>query len=143
MGTTTNGASSQISIASADGYVRLPLSSLMALSFTRRVAWHDDDLLNELREENIPALEAGYCEWSTADAQQVSLGWAWFTVCAKGVTLLAPGGISSNVMLIDAKSRDMGANQTDSLLRAWLASVEWQPLRIAPDARGLRREIAA
>jgi len=128
---------------SADGYVRLPLSSLMALSFTHRIAWRDDDLLNELREENVPALEAGYCEWVTADAHQVSLGWAWFTVCASGTTLLAPGGISSNVMLIDAKSRDMGANQTDSLLRAWLASVEWQPVDVAPDSRGLRAELTA
>ena len=143
MGTISDGASRQICITSADGYVRLPLSSLMALSFTHRVAWLDNELLNELRAENVPALEAGYCEWNTADAQQVSLGWAWFTVCANGVTLLAPGGISSNVMLIDAKSRDMGANQTESLLRAWLASLEWQPLNVAPNARGLRGEMAA
>ena len=140
MATLLNDASKQISTVSPDGYVRMAFSSLTAIRFEHRLAWLDDELLQELLEENVPALKAGYCEWNTAQAQQISLGWAWFTVCANGAACLAPGGISSNVMFVDAKCRDMGAQQTDALLRGWLASLQWQPLDIAPSFCAVQRE---
>jgi hypothetical protein len=40
--------------------------------------------------------------------------------------LLAPGGMSSNVMIMSPDGFDLGPTKTDELLRAWLSSQAWQ-----------------
>ncbi len=112
--------------ASLDGYVRITFESFSHLAFTNRLRWEDDGLQKDLAAEDIPATRAGYCEWAT-DKQPccVSLGWAWFGV-ADGPMLLAPGGVSSNVMFITKEGYDLGSRQTGELLQSWLSAKAWQ-----------------
>ncbi|OOG62060.1 hypothetical protein B0E46_13800 [Rhodanobacter sp. B04] len=110
---------------SLDGYIRLTFDALSSLNFQRKLAWEDPDLQQDLIVEDVPAFCAGYCEWATNDVLQVSIGWAWFGL-ANGRRFIAPGGISSNVMLVTQTSYDLGMHRTDELLRAWLSGESWQ-----------------
>jgi len=110
---------------SLDGYIRLTFDAFSSLNFQRKLVWEDKGLQQDLIVEDVPALCAGYCEWATEGALQVSIGWAWFGL-ADGRKLIAPGGISSNVMLVTQTSYDLGMHRTDELLRAWLSGESWQ-----------------
>jgi Domain of unknown function (DUF4902) len=110
---------------SLDGYIRLTFDAFSRLHFQRKLAWEDEDLQQDLIVEDVPAFCAGYCEWATAGAHQVSIGWAWFGL-ADGRKFIAPGGINSNVMLVTQTSYDLGMHRTDELLRAWLSGESWQ-----------------
>lgn len=95
------------------------------LRFIVRSSWEDLDLASELRCEGIETSCAGYCEWEAEATSTVSVGWAWF-VCAKGRHTIAPGGISTNVMLVAHKTRyDLGDDRTAALLQGWLAGEHW------------------
>jgi hypothetical protein len=123
----------QNSDSSADGYIRLTFSTFLAIQFDHRLAWLDNDLRNELVLEDVPAFRAGYCEWvAAAGPPQVSVGWAWFALSNDGQVFLAPGGISSNVMVVNSRGHDLGMRKTDALLHAWLSSHPWQPSDISP-----------
>lgn len=112
--------------ASLDGYVRITYESFSQLAFTNRLTWEDDGLQKDLVAEDIPAARAGYCEWATDDQPCcISLGWAWFGL-ADGPILLAPGGVSSNVMFVTPKGYDLGSRQTGELLQCWLSATAWQ-----------------
>lgn len=115
---------------SLDGYIRLTFEAFASLNFQRKLVWQDKDLQQELIVEDVPASCAGYCEWATESALQVSIGWAWFGV-ADGRRFIAPGGISSNVMLVTQTRYDLGTHRTDELLRAWLSGESWQTSEIA------------
>ena len=110
---------------SLDGYIRLTFDAFSRLNFHRKLAWEDEDLQQDLILEDVPACCAGYCEWATDGALQVSIGWAWFGV-ADGRKFIAPGAINSNIMLVTQTSYDLGMHRTDELLRAWLSGESWQ-----------------
>lgn len=115
---------------SEDGYIRLTFQHLCALGFARRSTIDDDELRAELRDRDIPAAGAGYCDWLDVSAPaQVSIGWAWFALAADAPRLLAPGGFSSNIMLIAGDGRDLGPVGTNELLAAWLSAQRWQHAR--------------
>lgn len=110
---------------SFDGYIRITFDTFSSLDFRQKRAWEDEELRDELVEEDVPAFRAGYCEWATEDSPDpVSIGWAWFRL-ANGRTFLAPGGISSNVMLIAHANHDLGTCRTQELLHAWLTGENW------------------
>jgi len=112
---------------SDDGYIRMTLLKLSELYFAQRTSITDDDLRNELRDQDVPAYQAGFCDWiSVGAATHVCIGWAWFTICREGAVLLAPGGISTNVMLTAPDGRDLGMAKTNELISAWLSSQSWQ-----------------
>jgi hypothetical protein len=111
---------------SFDGYFRLTFEAFSRLVFVRRFAWEDTELGHELRTENIPAHRAGYCEWDTGGTRAVSIGWTWFVI-ADGSMFISPGGVNSNLVLVDRKHYDLGASRTGELLRAWLSGVAWRP----------------
>jgi uncharacterized protein DUF4902 len=112
---------------SLDGYVRMTFDALSNLNFQRKLAWQDEGLQQDLIVDDIPASCAGYCEWATEEAPpQISIGWAWFSL-ADGRTFVAPGGMSSNVMLVTQTGYDLGMHKTNELLHAWLARESWQP----------------
>ena len=128
---------------SGDGYVRLTFPQLCRLKFDKRQMFIDEELLQELLDQNIPALDAGYCDWlDDSTSVQISVGWAWFTIRRNPSRVLAPGGVSSNVMLMSADGSDLGTNRTDELLQAWLSARAWEAggrsLNIKP---GLERSI--
>ncbi|WP_168170856.1 DUF4902 domain-containing protein [Rhodanobacter sp. C01] len=122
---------------SLDGYIRLTFDAFSSLHFRRKLAWEDKDLQQDLIVEDVPASCAGYCEWATDGALPVSIGWAWFGV-ADGRRFIAPGGISSNVMLVTQASYDLGTHRTDELLRAWLSGESWQNDEIEHGFRAMR-----
>ena len=112
---------------SDDGYIRMTLQRLSELYFAQRTSITDDDLRNELRDQDVPAYQAGFCDWiSVGAATHVCIGWAWFTVGRDAAVLLAPGGISTNVMLTSQDGRDLGMAKTNELISAWLSSQPWQ-----------------
>jgi hypothetical protein len=110
-----------------DGYVRLSFDELLQLDFNQKSIWEDQGLLEDLVEEDVHASKAGYCEWATRlDGQNISIGWAWFEARDSRVCL-APGGLSSNLMLITPKRYDLGMQKTFALLQSWLEGVDWRP----------------
>jgi hypothetical protein len=117
---------------SADGYIRITFDTFSSLNFHRKLAWEDRELQEDLIVEDIPACCAGYCEWATDETpHQISVGWAWFSL-ADGRILVAPGGISSNVMLVTQTSYDLGMHRTNELLLTWLSGESWQPNGLDP-----------
>ncbi len=117
---------------SRDGYIRMTFETFIGLEFTLRKSWKDVALYDDLRSEGFEVCHAGYCEWETETSQAVSIGWAWFE-CPNGRRAIAPGGISTNVMLVTAKSQyDLGQRKTDELLQAWLDGEHWQPDECTP-----------
>ncbi len=110
-----------------DGYIRLTFSELCALSMQQHMVWQDSDLRKELCEQGVQASVAGYCEWvSSHFSPQVSIGWAWFRTASCAAIMLAPGGISCNIMLCSKAGVDLGARQTADILIGWLSSQSWQ-----------------
>jgi hypothetical protein len=123
---------------SLDGYIRITFDAFSSLNFQRKLAWEDKGLRHDLIVDDIPASCAGYCEWATDETpDQVSIGWAWFSL-ADGRIFIAPGGISSNVMLVTQASYDLGMHKTNELLQAWLAGEVWQPNAPEPGPAALR-----
>jgi len=87
----------------------------------------DEDLRSDLLTQDVPAYCAGYCDWiDISTSVHVSVGWAWFATARGAPQLLAPGGMSSNVMMTSADGIDLGPAKTDELLKAWLSSQAWQ-----------------
>jgi hypothetical protein len=122
---------------SEDGYIRLTFQRFCRLSFSQRMTITDEDLRSDLLAQDVPAFCAGYCDWiDVSTSVHVSVGWAWFATSQGAPQLLAPGGMSSNVMITSADGQDLGPTKTDELLRAWLSSQVWQ------DSRQRRREEA-
>lgn len=115
---------------SFDGYFRLTFNAFTRLAFVHKLAWEDADLGRELCAESIPAHRAGYCEWDSGGNCPVSVGWAWFQTVDSSL-FISPGGVNSNLMLIDSKNYDLGASKTSELLRAWLSGIAWRPQQIA------------
>lgn len=111
---------------SPDGYIRLPLASLNRLPFVHLYSDSDPDFLDELRAQTVPARSAGFSEWKSDTSPAISVGWGWFIHSQNERMLLAPDGVRSNVMLIDAHGYDLGPAKTSSLFCTWLASFNWQ-----------------
>jgi hypothetical protein len=111
---------------SPDGYIRLPLASLNSLSFEHLFSDSDADFLQELREQTVPARSAGFSEWKSNTNPAISLGWGWFIHSESERLMLAPDGVRSNVMLIDARGYDLGPGQTSNLFCSWLDTFEWE-----------------
>ncbi|MBL8509791.1 DUF4902 domain-containing protein [Chitinimonas sp. JJ19] len=112
-----------------DGLIRLTYTELRCVRIHLNMAWSDMDLLSELLQQGVQATDAGYCEY-VSDARKpcISLGWAWYLYDPSGGIMLAPGGISSNVMLRCEAGYDLGAIQTGRLLESWINEYDWQVL---------------
>lgn len=124
-------STSKIAQICLDGYIRMTFDAFAGLEFTLRKSWEDSTLNDDLRHEGIEARHAGYCEWETDATQAVSIGWAWFE-CPNGMLAIAPGGISTNVMLVTPRTGyDLGQMKTEELLQAWLSGESWQPKECA------------
>ena len=117
---------------SLDGYIRITFDAFSSLNFQQKRAWEDKELQEDLILEDIPASCAGYCEWATDETpHQISVGWAWFGL-ADGRIFVAPGGISSNVMLVTPTSFDLGPHRTNELLQTWLSGESWHSNGVSP-----------
>ncbi|MGQ5524302.1 DUF4902 domain-containing protein [Chitinimonas sp. PSY-7] len=110
-----------------DGLIRLTFADLCNIPLRQHMIWQDTDLLLELKGLGIKPSLAGFCEWvSDTATPQISIGWAWFLPSTTERAILAPGGVSSNVMLRTQTGYDLGSTKTAELLLAWVTSLDWQ-----------------
>lgn len=86
----------------------------------------DDDFLEELRGQTLPAQSAGYSEWKSDTCPAITIGWGWFIHSRTNRICLALDGVRSNVMLIDALGYDLGPLKTSNLFCSWLNDFDWQ-----------------
>ncbi|WP_397458441.1 DUF4902 domain-containing protein [Pseudomonas asplenii] len=105
-----------------DQLVRLSYPELIDLSFQPYLAWIDTSLTAELKEFGLPVAYAGYSEWECQDsAPKLSISWNWFKEAFSGKVLIAPGGISCNIMLRTPRGYDLGPDMTQQLLLVWIS----------------------
>lgn len=112
--------------ATPDGYVRMRLAELQPIRFEHLFSYRDPALLAELLALGMPARLAGFTEWTSVSTPAVSLAWGWYVASRSRAVLLAPDGVRSNLMLIDARGYDLGPKRTSELLHAWLHSLPWR-----------------
>jgi hypothetical protein len=111
---------------SPDGYIRISLASMCTVPFLHLFSEFDYDFLEELLGQTVPAHSAGFSEWRSATFPAISVGWGWFIHSRSHRLCVAPDGVRSNVMLIDALGYDLGAAKTSNLFSTWLNDFEWQ-----------------
>lgn len=104
----------------------MSIARLNALSFEHLYSESDADFLQELKEQTLPACDAGFSEWKSDTVPSISIGWGWFIHSQSRRLLLAPDAVRSNVMLVDALGYDLGQQQTSHLFGAWLSIFAWQ-----------------
>jgi hypothetical protein len=114
---------------SPDGYLRLTVIAFRSIPLTH--------LLSELdADTNLPpstasgaclASIAGYTEWASQTTPAISLGWDWRIATTGGhVRYERAGEVRSNVMLLNAERRGMGALATGVLLGAAVDILRWE-----------------
>jgi Domain of unknown function (DUF4902) len=109
---------------SREGYVRISEQALSHLQLVHLESRLDDDLLHELRAENVmrsrPVIPSGsVCTGLAQHTCQVS--WDWYLERASGALLIAWGDVRSNVMCVDVQGADIGMAGTARLLARRLA----------------------
>jgi hypothetical protein len=110
---------------SPDGYIRLSIASLGSVPLQHLYSAVDGNFLEELHEQTVPARSAGFCEWQSATAPEISIGWGWFVHDRTDRLLLAPDGVRSNIMLIDAVGYDLDNVKSAHLFYTWLSMFDW------------------
>jgi hypothetical protein len=113
---------------SRDGYVRLPEQALAHVQLVHVQSGLDDELLEELRAEDVDAVRAGYTEWQRArlaGSAYLSVGWDWYLDRASGALLIAWGDVRSNLMCVDERGADLGMAETAQRLIRRLALLNW------------------
>ncbi|WP_434153525.1 DUF4902 domain-containing protein [Pseudomonas sp. JZ134] len=116
-----------MSLLAPDHFIRMSYKEFSDVTFYQYMAWMDMDLVEELQSLGIDAASAGFCEWaSTTHSPSISIGWTWFRQSSIGSPYLAPGGISTNLMLRCATGYDLGPRATEELLISWLSRQNWQ-----------------
>jgi hypothetical protein len=116
-----------MSVLAPDHFIRMSYKEFSNVTFYQYMAWLDTDLLEELNSLGIEAISAGFCEWaSITNCPTISIGWTWFRQSSMGFPFLAPGGISTNLMLRCATGYDLGPRATEELLISWLSRQNWQ-----------------
>lgn len=96
------------------------------MKFVHMFSECDTDFLDELVTQTVAASIAGFSEWRSVSAPVVSFGFGWFVHTESKRLTLAPEGVRSNTMMIDAIGYDLGPARTSHLLWIWLCGFEWQ-----------------
>lgn len=102
------------------------MANISAMPLLHLFSEVDGGLLEELRIQAVPARSAGFSEWKSDTSPAISIGRGWFIHSRSNRVCLAPDGVRSNVMLIDALGYDLGALKTSTLFCSWLSNFEWQ-----------------
>jgi DNA-binding NarL/FixJ family response regulator len=114
--------------------IRLTRAALTQIAQRRLTVEIDDGFLEQIKRI-VPALIAGYSEWSgpataTSDAR---VRWHWYFDEALQRFVVPPHGVQSNIILVDGDGRDA---PPDALVRLILRRIrrrhDWQPwMRLA------------
>jgi hypothetical protein len=122
-------------VVSEDGYVRLTVAAFRAIPLTHLLSELDADANLPSRSASgaCVASIAGYTEWASHTewtshmAPALSLGWDWrIAICTSRVRYERDGEVRSNVMLVDARRRDLGAMTTGVLLCDAVDGLGWE-----------------
>jgi Domain of unknown function (DUF4902) len=114
---------------SPDGYVRLTTTAFRAIPLSHLLSELDADvgLPPSTASGATLASIVGYTEWSSQTTPALSLGWDWRIATAAGqVRYQRDGEVRSNIMLVDARRRDLGALATGVLLCVAIDMLEWE-----------------
>jgi hypothetical protein len=112
---------------SEDGYVRLTFESFCNLPLFHLLSGLDEDNPVSSSEGAILTVISGYTEWISTTTPAITLGWDWQLTASRGqprcVRISEP---RSNIMLLDAQRRDLGAVKTARLLETTIDRLSWQ-----------------
>jgi len=112
---------------SADGYVRLVPKRFAQLTLVHLHSGMDDDKPLSAEDGAVQSSITGYTEWVTTTKPTISVCWDWQMTATKGqVEIVALGFPRSNLMFVDKVGNDLGQLTTESILRSWVHSFEWQ-----------------
>jgi hypothetical protein len=114
---------------SPDGYVRLTASALRAIPLIHLLSELDADVSHPPSTASGACLASivGYTEWASQTTPALSLGWDWRIATTGGrVRYEREGEVRSNIMLLDARRRDLGAMATGVLLCVAVDVLRWE-----------------
>ncbi|MDD5707896.1 MAG: DUF4902 domain-containing protein [Kiritimatiellae bacterium] len=113
---------------SADGYVRLSLPELEAITLGHLISCLDEQSGARGVLAAVATDITGYTEWVSAGWPAISLGWDWqLAVAGQPAGLRRLHAPRSNVMLVDDSSRvDHGQVKTATLLEFYVDRQAWQ-----------------
>jgi hypothetical protein len=114
---------------SPDGYVRLTLTAFHSIALAHLMSELDADIDLPPSTASGACLASivGYTEWISHTTPAISLGWDWRIATAAGqVRYEREGEVRSNVMLLDAQRRDLGALATGVLLCVAVDILQWE-----------------
>lgn len=111
---------------SHDSYIRMTFAELMSTSFENVYNELSAELAEDLIEQGIPAVRAGFSEWRSTTTPAASIGFTFFsTSAAPGVPHATPEKVRTNVMLTERDGYDLGAANAE-VLRLWLDTFQWK-----------------
>ncbi|MBJ7309522.1 DUF4902 domain-containing protein [Rugamonas sp. CCM 8940] len=117
---------------SADGYVRLSLPELEAITLSHLMSCLDEQSGPRGMQAAVATDLTGYTEWVSAGWPAISLGWDWQLASGLYVKLCRLHAPRSNVMLVDDSSRvDHGQAKTATLLEFYIDHQQWQAATLA------------
>jgi hypothetical protein len=114
---------------SPDGYVRLTVAAFRGIRLAHLLSELDADANPPPSSASGACLASikGYTEWSSQTKPALSLGWDWSIATGGGqVRYQRDGEVRSNVMLVDARRRDLGALATAILLCVAIDILDWE-----------------
>lgn len=115
-------------LVSEDGYVRVPLSAILAMRLTHFLSGLDDDSPEHPLEGGCSASISGYTEWLTNTDPVITVGWDWYLDLTTGAPVYVRDGLPrTNLMALDgASAQDIGDLQTGALLATLIDRSGWQ-----------------
>ena len=99
----------------------------MSMPLVHSVSGLDEEDAEVQPKEAALTTVSGYTEWLGPGDHVVTLGWDWHLVVVNsGLRCVRVNQPRSNLMLVDANSRDFGLQKTRMLLEAVIDSFSWQ-----------------
>ncbi|HEY4972661.1 MAG TPA: DUF4902 domain-containing protein [Steroidobacteraceae bacterium] len=114
---------------SPDGYVRLTATAFRAITLVHVLSELDADVDPPPSTASGACLASivGYTEWASQTTPALSLGWDWRIATNAGVVRYQRDGeVRSNIMLLDARRRDLGPLATGVLLCVAVDLLGWE-----------------
>ena len=115
--------------AAPDGYLRVSGEELLRVRLEHLLSGLDDEAPSHtsLGAGATAATLAGFTEWVGHWRPAISVGWDWQAGDAPGaVHYRRVGSPRSNLMLVDARGRDLGFELTAFRVGLWLDQHGWQ-----------------
>lgn len=112
---------------SADSFIRVPLSSLLDISLIHLLSALDETSPDSTPYDTNICTISGYTEWITATTPAITIGWDWEQTIRNSVSnYVRVGNPRSNLMLLDARERDLGYSASACLLGSLIDTFLWQ-----------------